>query len=567
MSFLSMRSFSKHSFSMRSLLVFSIMFIGIGSILSSVCLFSCSSSVKNPLLLSADSLMETHPDSALSILESISSPQKLTRAERAYYAVLLTQAKHKNYIPLDDDSLIKTAVEYYGDRKNSINAARAHYYLGATYYDKGSISFAVDEYLTAIRLMPIENVFLAKIYDNLAECYEEESLNDIAMDAYRASYQIVEGTNNQIFSLRGIASIYFSENRKDSALYYYQKALDYALAISDSGMIAPLYCDFAKLYNEKGDYTRANEYVSEAIRVLNQDNAVAYTLKAKILLNLNELDSAVYYFTKTADQLDIFGKAVYYDGMYQISKKRGEWEIAAKYADEYKMLYDSIQVITDNKELTQLMDKHQLEEHKRLLSQHTKVIVVSLASVVLLLIILGVFSFMWIDRKRKKRYIDLQKELNQNRVNTVLLNEKESSMSDQESINEMKIDLLNQQLNLCNSLFQPSDYYKKLEAMKKATPKQMLDMHDLVAYINKGIWETYVDVMTGLSKSGEKNLTSDDQFYCMLVLLGCSKPVIMELMGDTSDAIKTRKNRIKNKMDTQLFNYVFNSNNHSDRME
>lgn len=92
--------------------LFAFLFIGMGSILLSVSLSSCSSSVKNPLLLCADSLMEVSPDSALSILESISSPQKLSRADRALYALLLTQARHKNYVPLDDDSLIKTAVDF-----------------------------------------------------------------------------------------------------------------------------------------------------------------------------------------------------------------------------------------------------------------------------------------------------------------------------------------------------------------------------------------------------------------------------------------------------------------------
>ncbi len=38
----------------------------------------------------------------------------------------------------------------------------------------GRTSFAVEEYLKAIRLMPEQNEFLAMIYDNLAECYEEE---------------------------------------------------------------------------------------------------------------------------------------------------------------------------------------------------------------------------------------------------------------------------------------------------------------------------------------------------------------------------------------------------------
>ena len=39
------------------------------------------------------------------------------------------------------------------------------------------------------------------------------------------------------------------------------------------------------------------------------------------MLNLNKLDSASYFFRKNIDQLDIYGRAVCYDGMYQIAKK------------------------------------------------------------------------------------------------------------------------------------------------------------------------------------------------------------------------------------------------------
>ena len=46
------------------------------------------------------------------------------------------------------------------------------------YLEKGYTSFAVDEYLTAIRLMPVRDEFLAMIYDNLADCYEKDDLYD-----------------------------------------------------------------------------------------------------------------------------------------------------------------------------------------------------------------------------------------------------------------------------------------------------------------------------------------------------------------------------------------------------
>lgn len=540
----------------RYLLLFFSLLVSVGSILMSVSLSSCSSSVKSPLLLSADSLMEIYPDSALSILESISSPQKLPRADRALYALLLTQARHKNYIALGDDSLIKMAVEYYGDKKKSVRAAKAHYYWGATYLEKGYTSFAVDEYLTAIRLMPVRDEFLAMIYDNLADCYEKDDLYDIAIEAYRQAYQILEGGSQQTYPLRGIARICLLQNKKDSALLYYQKALDYALAEQDSSLIGALYHDLAMVYNEKKDYVQADKYVSKAM-IMQGDDAVNVCLsKAQIMLNLNKLDSASYFFSKNIDQLNIYGKAVCYDGMHQIAKKRGEWKIATENMDAYRVLYDSMQIMNDNEELNRLMDKHQLEEHKRLLSEHTKMLVFTLVSVFFFLMIICVFCFMWNDRKRKKRYIALQRELTQNRVDTMLLKEEEISETNKEDLDKKRSKLTEQQIQLCISVLKTTNCYDQLEALEKATPKQLLVIRSLRKEIRSEISSAFVDVMMNL-KERYPALTGDDIFYCVLSLLCCSKTVMMELMDATSDALKTRKNRIKNKMDAQIFDRVF----------
>ena len=540
----------------RYLLLFFSLLVSVGSILMSVSLSSCSSSVKSPLLLSADSLMEIYPDSALSILESISSPQKLPRADRALYALLLTQARHKNYIALGDDSLIKTAVEYYGDKKKSVRAAKAHYYWGATYGEKGYTSFAVDEYLTAIRLMPVRDEFLAMIYDNLADCYEKDELFDIAIDAYREAYQILKGGSQQTYPLRGIARMCLLQNKKDSALFYYHQALDCALAEQDSSLIGALYHDLAMAYNEKKDYIQADKYVSKAITVQGQDAVNVCLSKAQIMLNLNKLDSASYFFRKNIDQLDIYGRAVCYDGMYQIAKKRGEWKTATENIDAYKVLYDSIQFMTDNEELNRLMDKHQLEEHKRLLSEHTKTLIFSLVTAFFLLMVVCVFYFMWNDRKRKKHYIALQHELTQKRVDTMLLKEEEVSESNKEDLNKKRSELTERQIQLCISVLKTTDCYDQLEALERATHKQLLMMRSLRKGIRSEISNAFVDVMMNL-KERYPALTGDDIFYCVLSLLCCSKTVMMELMDATSDALKTRKNRIKNKMDAQIFDRVF----------
>ena len=547
--------------SKRYLLVFSILLVSVGSIFMSVSLSSCSSpSVKNQLLLCADSLMETYPDSALSILESITYPQKMPRADRALYALLLTQARHKNYIALEDDSLIKTAVDYYGDKKKSLRAAKAHYYWGAIYSEKGYASFAVEEYLTAIRLMPVRNEFLAMIYDNLAECYEEDRLYNVAIENYRAAYQILKGKDEQTYPMRGIARVFLLQNEKDSALYYYQQALDCALADQDSSLIGALYHDSAMVYSEKKDYIQADKFVSKAILLQGQDAINTCLSKAQIMLNLNKLDSASYFFSKNMDELDIYGKAVCYDGMYQIAKRKGEWKTATENMDAYKILYDSMQIMTDNEELNRLMDKHQLEEHKRLLSEHTRTLIFSLITAFSSLMIICVFCFMWNDRKRKKHYIALQHELTQKRVDTMLLKEEELSESNKEHIDKKRSELTEQQIQLCISVLKTTDCYDQLEALERATPKQLLVMRSLRKEIRSDISNAFVDVMMNL-KERYPALTGDDVFFCVLSLLCCSKTVVMELMDATSDALKTRKNRIKNKMDAQIFERVFGVDN------
>ena len=547
--------------SKRYLLVFSILLVSVGSIFMSVSLSSCSSpSVKNQLLLCADSLMETYPDSALSILESITYPQKMPRADRALYALLLTQARHKNYIALEDDSLIKTAVDYYGDKKKSLRAAKAHYYWGAIYSEKGYASFAVEEYLTAIRLMPVEDEFLAMIYDNLAECYEEDRLYNVAIENYRAAYQILKGKDEQTYPMRGIARVFLLQNEKDSALYYYQQALDCALADQDSSLIGALYHDLAMVYSEKKDYIQADKFVSKAILLQGQDAINTCLSKAQIMLNLNKLDSASYFFSKNMDELDIYGKAVCYDGMYQIAKRKGEWKTATENMDAYKILYDSMQIMTDNEELNRLMDKHQLEEHKRLLSEHTRTLIFSLITAFSSLMIICVFCFMWNDRKRKKHYIALQHELTQKRVDTMLLKEEELSESNKEHIDKKRSELTEQQIQLCISVLKTTDCYDQLEALERATPKQLLVMRSLRKEIRSDISNAFVDVMMNL-KERYPALTGDDVFFCVLSLLCCSNTVVMELMDATSDALKTRKNRIKNKMDAQIFERVFGVDN------
>lgn len=529
-----------------------------GSIFLSIFVFSCSSRVRHPLLIRASSLMETHPDSALSLLQSIAFPQKLSSAEKACYALLLTQARHKSFIPLDNDSLIKIAVDYYGEVKNDLNAVKAHYYLGATYRDMQRTSFAVEEYLKAIQLSSEENEFVAMVYENLAECYEDENLYDIAMEAYRKACRIRETGAKQIFSLRGIGYVFLLQNQLDSALHYYQKAMDYAVAEKDPNWISGLNHDFAIAYEQKGDYLQANRRISQAIEMAAFDKkANIFWTKGRIMLNLNEPDSAWFYYNEYKEVYDIYGKAICYNGLYKAEKERGNWKAALENADVYMILYDSIQSLSDSKELAHLMDNYKMEEYKKELSQRARRVVISLATLCFVLVVIVTFWLLWNDRKRKDHYIALQEELASKRVDVMRVKD---ALDSEEEHDAKLAELKEEQLQICISIFQTKECYKKLLLLEKATPKQLISLRSLIPSINETIHNDFIDVMTNL-KEKCPSLTSDDLFYCILSLLHCSKNTVMELMDVSSDAIKTRKNRIKNKITPELFEYIFKAGN------
>ena len=82
---------------------------------------SACNSKHNSILQKAESYMETSPDSALNLLESIPFPKEPTAQAR--YALLMTQAMYKTGIPRTSDSLINIAVDYY--RKESDNEKKS----------------------------------------------------------------------------------------------------------------------------------------------------------------------------------------------------------------------------------------------------------------------------------------------------------------------------------------------------------------------------------------------------------------------------------------------------------
>lgn len=149
---------------------------------------ACNTRVNyNKYLIAIDSLIVQQPDTALSMLEAFPTNSLQTQADSAYYGLLMTEARDKNYIIQTNDSLIQSALTYYNGTNDIEKRARAHYYSGCVYRDSRKKKEAMTQYLIAQPLAEEagEKRLLSLIYLNIGYLYYSQNLNTQADSSYQ----------------------------------------------------------------------------------------------------------------------------------------------------------------------------------------------------------------------------------------------------------------------------------------------------------------------------------------------------------------------------------------------
>ena len=87
-------------------------------------------------LVTADNLIAEDPDSALDLLETLPMTTLPDEADRAYYGLLLSQARYKAYVTATSDSDINRALVYYRSHPSDREKlTRTYIYKGAVMED------------------------------------------------------------------------------------------------------------------------------------------------------------------------------------------------------------------------------------------------------------------------------------------------------------------------------------------------------------------------------------------------------------------------------------------------
>lgn len=119
-------------------------------LLLACCITSCSNHKQQETLNRAESLMEAHPDSALTILERIEKSELGSKEEKARYALLMSMALDKNYIDTTSFDVLQPAIDYYLENGDPTEKLRTYYYQGRIFQNQGDRDNALNSFIQGI---------------------------------------------------------------------------------------------------------------------------------------------------------------------------------------------------------------------------------------------------------------------------------------------------------------------------------------------------------------------------------------------------------------------------------
>ena len=305
----------------------------------------------NRQLILADSLMQSRPDSALCILQGISMDKFATQADTACYALLLTQARDKNYVVQTDDSLIRYAVAYY-DKTNDVRMqAKAHYYWGCVYRDMNRQAEAIREFLIAAPLTEKakEKRQLGLIYNNIGFIYNIQDFNEKADSIYKLMEVIAQEVKDttlwsEALSKQGSIALTKGEEYFPVAERKLSDAFGAVDSVGNNGLKANISASLSNLYSRMDEGEKALYYAKLNLS-LRRDTARAY--RAFLLLGdayykLGQYDSATFYLNKSLLSKDYGRKAGAYMRLADIAMIQGNAALSVELERNSSAYKDSL---------------------------------------------------------------------------------------------------------------------------------------------------------------------------------------------------------------------------------
>ena len=413
---------------------------------------SCGQQAADRDIAVADSLSEAAPQRAMTLIDSLEGESTMSKSRHMKLLLLKAKVRNKLAMPMSTDSL-KDIADYFDKHGDSNERMLAYYIIGCVYQRSQDAPMALQyfheaatkadttdsscDFLTLHRT----HVWSAEILKSqfaFSDAFHENSL------AFKYAMK-AKDTLNAIITYEQKSNIYNALGLSDSAIfireklyglyskYGYEKEAVRSLGLlinygvenkelSDVKHYINLYEHKSGNFNDKGDIKKGVE--------------IYYVTKGRYLAEINELDSAEYYFRKCARTAKNYSDLKYcFDDLADIYRKRNRPDSVAKYADLARMMTDSAYAQMSTEHLQQMQAMYNYNRYRQTAEEaekdalRTKYISIIIIMAIMAAAIGGALAVRtYIMRKRRAR-VDEIKEYKRK------INELEMSRAELESIN------------------------------------------------------------------------------------------------------------------------------------
>lgn len=312
-----------------------------------------------------------------------------------------------------------------------------------------------------------------------------------------------------------IAQYYKDTHDFDKAFYYGNKGVANALKFNQQRSLTYAYCWLGQATYFKGRQT-------EGIALLNKAMQIASNLKEPY--RVMEINGHIY-------------------DCYIFSKNYKE---AIKYYDLYRNMRDSLKVLDNVKQISELQLKYEAaEKDKKINNLNAKTQIDSLqrdAAVVVLILLIAITALIYIKGKKSKRLLLSEKMLLDEELKSAeleLLYFTENLKQKNELIEEFKAEI--EHLHLQN-----------ISAIDRESLESLINAHIMTDENWDSFKRLFSKVHTGFFEKLIKkfpNLTATDTRMLALIKLQLSNSEMANMLGITIEGIKKSKQRLRKKLD------------------
>lgn len=551
------------------------LFAAIACLIVIIATTGCNNENIPSALYQAEAIMLDKPDSALNILQTIDAKSLRSEESRALHALLLSQAYHKNYIDITNDSLIMVAVNFYADSDDHFHRMLAHYLLGCIYENIMDYASCLIHCIEAEKQATLINdyFYLGLIYGTISNCYNK-------------TYNFTEEREYALLSLKS-----FEETQKEPYLKY--AYLSYGVSLSNDKkyneadslyqhlLSHPKYAHdsiFHKKITSNLIYLKwINEEYSEIIKILFLEknkyvyDASSFAIIADTYREINQIDQAEAFLNRA-----------------KTAVKTTREEALVKQVEYYLMLqnYNYSDALSQLKSITNIQNQatqtiwsqavmkrqrdyfKQKKEIADYQNERQNLIHLSVYIIISIIIVCSIFIIIYHNKKTKHIHrISLSKilgELNykedliqktKQRISTL-----EEKLTEEQSINKQfrnEIEIQEQILNLYEKQAQYEQIYKQI-AEKQIENSSIIGLFKKAAQTNTTIkaseWEElekYIDCQFPLFKqrlSELIKLSEIEHQVCMLVKCNFQPKEIGILVNRSIESISSIRRRLYKKI-------------------